>query len=76
MSHSYKPMHYSAAGILMMSDMFEQQMRIANAMGEVALATSPFFLRSSYSAATPRKTATTSQPAKAVTFARTYSMPV
>lgn len=41
MSRSYTPPHYSALGIQMMGQMFEQQMRIAQTLGAVAIASNP-----------------------------------
>ncbi|RKF13405.1 hypothetical protein D6850_13955 [Roseovarius spongiae] len=45
MSRSYTPPHYSAVGIQMMGQMFEQQMRMAQTFGMAAMASNPLFAR-------------------------------
>jgi len=90
MNRSCKPNHYSAVGIQMMGQMFEQQMRIAHALGMVAIATNPLLVRGSSTSA-PRTTrpisqidATTARPTYAPTAIRhmpgyvkhTHSLPV
>lgn len=45
MSRSYVPPHYTVVGIQMMGRMFEQQVRIAQTLGAVALASNPLLSR-------------------------------
>ena len=75
MSDSYKPMHYSASGIRLMSDMFEQQMRIAHAMGAVAMAANPMLQRAPATRLANAGGAAP-QPAERPVCVRTHSMPV
>jgi hypothetical protein len=45
MTRSYLPPHYSTVGIQMMGHMFEQQVRIAQALGAAAIASNPLLAR-------------------------------
>ena len=90
MYRSFTPVHYSAVGIQMMGQMFEQQVRIAQALGMVAFATNPLLSRAPSTA--PQRTIRSAAKIEASTaghtrapFAlprmtecvkRTHSMPV
>ncbi len=50
MSRSYVPPHYTVVGIQLMGRMFEQQVRIAQTLGAVALASNPLIARPSFDA--------------------------
>ncbi len=45
MTRSYLPPHYATVGIQMMGRMFEQQVRIAQALGAAAIASNPLLVR-------------------------------
>lgn len=51
MYRSYTPAHYSTVGIQIMGQMFEQQVRMAQALGMVAFATNPLLSRAPSNAA-------------------------
>ena len=50
MSRSYVLPHYTVVGIQLMGRMFEQQVRIAQTLGAVAIASNPLLIRPSVDA--------------------------
>ena len=92
MTRSYLPPHYSTVGIQMMGRMFEQQVRIAQALGAAAIASNPLLARpvptsgnkradrpdeiSPEGKAPVRRARVASLPPQPKTAARTHATPV
>lgn len=76
MSQSYVPPHYTAVGIHLMGRMFEQQVRIAQTLGAVAIASNPLFIRPPADASNSSQMPLSASPTGVTPIRRSSARPV